>query len=46
MITKGERGAGGFERGFGGCFGAGDRAAEVSVGVGIVRNRRYSRGKS
>ena len=32
MVTKGERGAGVFEHG----FGVGDKAAGVSVGTGIV----------
>jgi hypothetical protein len=44
VVTKGERGAVMFERGGWGRFGVGDRAVQLSVGIGIVRNRRYSRG--
>ena len=36
MITKGERGAGGFERGGWGVLGAGDKAVQLSVEAGIV----------
>ena len=36
MITKGERGAGVFERGGWGRFGAGDRAVEVSERSAIL----------
>ena len=45
MITKGERGAGVFERGGWVDLRAGDKAVESSVGVGIVRHRLKVGGK-
>ena len=45
MITKGERGAEGFEREGWAELRAGDKAVEVSVGVGIVRHLIRNGGK-
>ncbi len=39
MVTKGERGAGVSERGGWGGLGAGDKAAQLSVGAGKVQTK-------
>lgn len=39
MITTGERGVGGFERGVWGWFGVGDKCLKLSVGGEKVREK-------
>jgi hypothetical protein len=45
VITTGERGVRGFERGVWGWFGAGDNLATMSVGTGIVPINQLSEEK-